>query len=221
MKDHMDITNSSLEEGGDSNSINPAHGGTALHSGAIKMPQTSDPGSGGSLTNTTTSPESSMSETEYGDEDIEVFLASRKHKLLETLMRDFNEHLCERFGWAFGGHVNCTGEGAPDRSAGGQDGQMSTRPACDHTVPRTSKRAARATSPRSGDDEDEERGQKRRKGPSKPQHQDMTRRFACPFFQHDPIRYCGTRSCMRPGFKTVSRVKYGAACPLRIARRDY
>ncbi|RGP79828.1 hypothetical protein FLONG3_2008 [Fusarium longipes] len=54
----------------------------------------------------------------------------------------------------------------------------------------------------SDDDTDEGlRGTKRPRGSS------AARRFACPFYKHDPVRYGTSRSCVGPGWNSVHRVK--------------
>lgn len=32
--------------------------------------------------------------------------------------------------------------------------------------------------------------------------------LACPFFKHDPAKYCKLRACQTPGWPSVGRVKY-------------
>jgi hypothetical protein len=43
---------------------------------------------------------------------------------------------------------------------------------------------------------------------SSPEEDSSSRRYACPFYKHNPIKYSQRGSCTGPGFKSISHLKY-------------
>ncbi|KAI3553002.1 hypothetical protein CABS03_03139 [Colletotrichum abscissum] len=58
-----------------------------------------------------------------------------------------------------------------------------------------------------GSDNDESNEQKPNRKRTKTDGDDNRRKFACPFFKHDPIRYKSHRTCVGPGWHEIHRVK--------------
>lgn len=58
-----------------------------------------------------------------------------------------------------------------------------------------------------GSENDESNEQKPNKKRTKTDGDDNRRKFACPFFKHDPIRYKSHRTCVGPGWHEIHRVK--------------
>lgn len=58
------------------------------------------------------------------------------------------------------------------------------------------------------DDADRDSNKRRRPDPSNPGvNLEATKKFACPYFKHNPRRYQSVRSCPGPGWDTVHRLK--------------
>jgi hypothetical protein len=57
-------------------------------------------------------------------------------------------------------------------------------------------------------DEDHRKKPRKTKGSNTRPCKDGQKLFACPFFKHDPLRYCTARNCAGPtGWETIARLK--------------
>ncbi|KAI8631286.1 hypothetical protein F5Y19DRAFT_25704 [Xylariaceae sp. FL1651] len=94
----------------------------------------------------------------------------------------------------------------------GQNAAHATDHKRHHAEHRQDSRTKRREPPPSDDDgEANEDDGRRRRRKTNPEDNDLlsNRReyFACPFFQHNPLRYRRKRSCPGPGWPTISRLK--------------
>jgi hypothetical protein len=56
--------------------------------------------------------------------------------------------------------------------------------------------------------DDQDDGNKRPRILSSSEEDSSSRRYACPFYKHNPIKYSQRGSCTGPGFKSISHLKY-------------
>ena len=106
------------------------------------------------------------------------------------------------------------------QSSAGSFSNSSSSASSTHRLGSSGKRAARDENSPPRDD----KGGKRARHPSSGANSGVKRPpFACPFYKYDPIKYRSTsvtgtryRTCMGPGYETISRLKYKLFFPLRL-----
>lgn len=145
----------------------------------------------------------------------EQYVADRRREAVDAVMAVFNRWLNTRL--AVISHVYEAAGGAGD-PPGGEGGGVGPSAGAGRAGRSSTGRAKRQFS---GDDGHEDgaaaggdgdggdgRGDGQGRGGNKRARVDAEeRRFACPFFQHDPRRHSTHRSCIGPGWPTIHRLK--------------
>ena len=141
--------------------------------------------------------------------DTDLLLAHAKHEILVPIMREVYTMLDTGENSAMKQCLQSTSETPSSHATG-----FKFQPIQKQSTRRNSREKREA----SDDDDDEGRKRRRkrpRRSPSREVKDDKQRDFACPFHKYDSFKYCATsidgsryRSCVGPGFKSISRVKY-------------
>jgi hypothetical protein len=103
----------------------------------------------------------------------------------------------------YAAHVQCNGGSNGSSSNTSRSQQNSTK--ASHN---SRKRKSRSDDHLQPNDHNEDGFSKRRRGSlATVESSDTGSRFACPFFKHEPNRFCNRRTCPGPGWPTVHRMK--------------
>lgn len=129
---------------------------------------------------------------------IDAFIARKKHRAIDKLMEMFEEWLDQTF-------PSYTTESY---------GSASVPAARSGTTSAGNKAQSQATQkrPRHGSFDDQDRGgvgnseDKRVKKRSRVE-EPVAPRYACPYFKHNPTKWCGRQACTGPGWHSVAKLK--------------
>jgi hypothetical protein len=148
-----------------------------------------------------------------GSEDSEDWCSPvewQHHLILEAVMTEF-------YTWFRQGYVNGTANGAygqSERSSSAPSNSWtngSHSSANQSSISSTNNFQSSKRPKEDGDsaDEDQDGNKRPRFLLEPPLDNNNKRRYACPFFKHDPNRHGQRGSCTGPGFKSISHLKYG------------
>jgi hypothetical protein len=124
------------------------------------------------------------------------------HKIIDFIMRKLEVNL------RFAALMQCNGGNTSNASSiNAPRSQQSNRKPSQRAGKR--KLGSDDTFPPNNDEDDEENSpNKRRRGSlATLESSDTSSRFACPFYKHEPLRFCNRRTCPGPGWPTVHRMK--------------
>lgn len=110
------------------------------------------------------------------------------------------KHHCHSGSSSVRSHGASAGGGCSAKTTGGGDNDDK-----ENKGPRRPrKRQQRDETPGGNGDGEGERGGKANKRAKKGETE---KRFACPFYKHDPLKYKNERACRFPGFENIARLK--------------
>ncbi|OCL11692.1 hypothetical protein AOQ84DRAFT_373757 [Glonium stellatum] len=140
-------------------------------------------------------------------QQVHSFYTAAMSAVVETLMKELYAMLNPEFGMQ-----SCAGNATTNACGQAKNSNSSTRAKNSSGRNNPGKRSARGNDENEQGDEKDDNGSKRRKRDDDPDDPDDMlatfpgRRFACPFFQRNPIEHKG-RACRYPGFTGIHRLK--------------
>ncbi|KAK8107350.1 uncharacterized protein PG998_009363 [Apiospora kogelbergensis] len=148
----------------------------------------------------------------------EQYLVIKRQEAVEKVMAAFNRRLADELAIithaheAAGGGEGASGSGSGGSHSGGDlnsGGGNAGRPSARGKRQFDDGDRNDSSSGGNGGDGQDKGGNKRAKTEENP-----GKSFVCPFFRHDPKRFCHHRICAGPGWKTIHRLKLPKnACP--------